>query len=88
MKQHFKHKLQQGITNDDSYNCKLHNNFLNAYQDKRARGGGRARGPCPPPLFSKLKKIRKVLHLISFVDTRLRMFFYSRPQKGIIDRVR
>ena len=56
MKQHFKYKLQQSITNDDSYNYKLHNNFLNAYQDKRARRGVSARGPCPPPLCSKLKK--------------------------------
>ena len=45
-------------------------------------------GLAPLHFLENLKKIRKVLHLISFVDTRLRMFFYSRPQKGIIDRVR
>ena len=51
MKQHFKHKLQHGITNDDSYNYKLHNNFLNAYQDKKARGGEGGQGALPPLHF-------------------------------------
>lgn len=54
----------------------------------KIKGPAEPGGLAPPPLLSKLKKILKVLRLISFVDTRLRMFFYSRPQKGIIDRVR
>lgn len=96
MKQRFKHKLQQSITNDDSYNYKLRqNNSLKSYQDtgklgrfllpgpaeEEGPGGLAAAHPPSLPTLAESSSLNKF-------DTRLKIFLHSRPLKEMIDRVR